>query len=93
MFISFSVHEIPALGLSWGFITKVTVTYHIPTSFLADAVSDLSTVPIRNTKIAFILKFLCLEPELQKCLACMTSRSCQWKLCFKMKKYGYCLLI
>lgn len=52
MFISFSVHEIPAPGLSWGFITKVTVTYHIPTSFLADAVSDLSTVPTRNRKIA-----------------------------------------
>lgn len=49
MFISFSVREIPALGLNWGFIIKVTVTYHIPTSFLA-AVIDLSTVPIGNEK-------------------------------------------
>lgn len=52
MFVSFHVCEIPALGLNWGFIIKVTVSYHIPTSFLADAGSDLYTVPIRNGKIA-----------------------------------------
>ena len=93
MFISFSVCAIPALGLNWGFIIKATVTYHIPTSFLVDAMSDLYTVPIRKGKIALTLKFLCLESELQKCLACVASHSCQWKLCFVFKKYGYFLLI
>lgn len=52
MFVSFYVCEIPALGLNWGFILKVTVSYHIPTPFLADAGSDLYTVPNRNGKIA-----------------------------------------
>lgn len=67
-----SGHEIPALGLDWAFILKVTAMCHIPTSFLADAVRDCSTVPIRNGKIALSVKFLCLESELLKCLACVT---------------------
>lgn len=64
-----SGHEIPVLGLDWGFMFKVTATCQIPTSFLADATSNHSTVPIRNERIALPVKFLCLESELQKCLA------------------------
>lgn len=63
-----SGHEILALGLDWDFIFKVAATCHIPTSFLADAMSDCSTVPIRKEKIALSVKFLSLESELQKFL-------------------------
>lgn len=35
-----SGYEITALELDWGFILKLTVTFQIPTSVFADAVSN-----------------------------------------------------
>lgn len=63
-----SGHEIPTLGLDWGFIFKVTVKFLIPTSVLADAVRNHST--IRNGKISLSVKFL--ESGLQNYLACVS---------------------